>query len=230
MGATNNRIAFFDVDGTLTTSSTMFGFLRFCLAELGRPPAEYAERRQAIRAVAAQGRPREEVNRAFFAHLAGFDVTLVEQAAAGWYCAAQQSGDFYHEPVLARLRRHQRRGDRVVLVSGAVPACLRVIGAALGVDEIRGTELATDRGLYTGALRRPPMIGIAKLVAVLDVMARCGTASSACSAYGDHISDLPMLQAVGSPVVVRGDAALEAVGRAGGWRLLHSPIPTKENS
>ncbi|MEV4344565.1 HAD-IB family hydrolase [Actinoplanes sp. NPDC049596] len=230
MRATEKRIAFFDVDGTLTTSSTMFHFLRFYLREIGRPDGEYAERRRAVRTTAERGTAREEVNRAFFAGLAGFEVAAVEEAAQRWYHAAQRVGGFYHQPVLDRLRGHQRRGDRVVLVSGAVPACLRVLAEALGVDEIHSTELEIERGRYTGALIRPPMIGIAKLLAVLDVMARCGTASSACYAYGDHISDLPMLQAVGSPAVVRGDAALEAAGRAGGWRLLLPPIATKENA
>ena len=39
-------------------------------------------------------------------------------------------------------------------------------------------------------------------------------------AYSDSESDLPMLRAVGHPVVVNPDAELERVARAEGWRIM----------
>jgi len=39
-------------------------------------------------------------------------------------------------------------------------------------------------------------------------------------AYTDAASDLPMLEAVGHPVAVNPDGALERVARAEGWRIM----------
>jgi phosphoserine phosphatase len=63
------------------------------------------------------------------------------------------------------------------------------------------------------------MIGEAKaaaVTAVLDELAP-GTPSWA---YGDHSSDLPMLEQVRTPVVVGDDAALTRLARERGWEVL----------
>ena len=41
-----------------------------------------------------------------------------------------------------------------------------------------------------------------------------------CYAYSDSASDLPMLEAVGHPVAVNPDGALEAVARSRGWPIV----------
>jgi HAD superfamily hydrolase (TIGR01490 family) len=234
----HTRVAFFDVDGTLTTSPSMFRFLRFYLAWLGRPPHEYDERYRSVATLTVRGLSREESNRAYFTHLAGAEAATVSRVAEQWYRAELGTGGLYHEPALAALHRHQRDGDHVVLVSGALPACLRPIAADLGVDEVWCAEPEIVRGHYTGALRSPPMIGAAKAAAVASVIARRRTTSSACVAYGDHSSDLPMLVATGSAVVVGGDGALRAAARAEGWRVLPGtpsppalplPLPREEH-
>jgi HAD superfamily hydrolase (TIGR01490 family) len=221
------RIAFFDVDGTLTTCPTMFRFLRFYLASLGRPPHEYDERRRTLREMTERGCSREESNRAYFAGLAGADAATVAHCAEEWYRTELDTGGLYHEPVLAALRRHRKDGDHVVLVSGSLPACLHLIAADLGVDDVWCAELEIVRSRYTGALTTPPMIGVAKAAAVKRVIARRRTTRAACVAYGDHVSDLPMLAATGS-AVVDGDRSMRAAARANGWRLLPATPPPPE--
>lgn len=220
------RIAFFDVDGTLTTSSSMFRFLEFYLAWSGSPPRAYEEWQRSIRSMAERGASREERNRAYFTNLAGADAATISLVAEQWHRAELGTGALYHEPALDALRRHQRDGDHVVFVSGGLPVCLRLIAADLGVGEVRAATPEVTHGRYTGALTSPPMIGAEKAAAVASVIARYGTTSSACVAYGDHISDLPMLKAVGSAVVVDGDQALRAAARVNGWPSLpRTPVP-----
>ena len=43
-----------------------------------------------------------------------------------------------------------------------------------------------------------------------------------CFGYGDHISDLPMLNFVGNPVVVAGDNELTTIAQKQGWEILSS--------
>jgi phosphoserine phosphatase len=64
-------------------------------------------------------------------------------------------------------------------------------------------------GVLTGGLLGGPMIGEGKRAAVRAVLrAHPEAAARDCYAYGDHISDLPMLAEVGHPVVVGADPEL----------------------
>ena len=214
------RAAFFDVDGTLTTSASMFRFLAFYLAAMGRPRREYDERLGELRAMAAVGCARETTNRAYFANLQGLDAGVVADVARAWFEAELATGGFYHEPAVAELNRHRQQGHHVVLVSGSFPSLLHPIAADLDVDDVRCTRPEISLGRYTGALDGPPMIGSATSDAVMHVAVRHGIDPADCSAYGDHVSDLPMLKAVGRAYVVGGDAGLRSTARLHGWLLL----------
>ncbi|GAB2715122.1 HAD family hydrolase [Streptomyces bullii] len=222
------RVAFFDVDGTLTTAPSMFRLLAYYLAAMGHPPRAYQERMRELKAMAALGCSREATNRAYFTHLAGVDAGVLTRVAQEWYAAELATGGFYHEPAVAELRRHRERGDHVVLVSGSFPAPLRPIAADLGVDEVWCTEPEIVRGRHTGELAGPPMIGRAKADAVMNVLLRLGATRADCVAYGDHISDLPLLEAAGSAVVVGGDRRLRTSARIHGWPLLPGTPPAPE--
>ena len=52
------------------------------------------------------------------------------------------------------------------------------------------------------------MVGEAKREALAELVARLAVPARDCFAYGDHTSDLPMLESVGTPVVVGGDPVL----------------------
>jgi HAD superfamily hydrolase (TIGR01490 family) len=222
------RAAFFDVDDTLTTSTSMFRFLAFYLATMGRPRREFDERVRELKAMAAVGCAREAINRAYYAHLQGLDAGVVADVARSWFAAELATGGCYHQPVIAALRGHQERGDHVVLVSGSFPAVLDPIAADLGVDDVRCTRPRISDGRYTGDLDGPPMLGAAKADAVHYVTIRAGIDRGACSAYGDHVSDLPMLKAVGTAYVVGGDAGLRSSARTHGWRVLPGAPPAPE--
>jgi phosphoserine phosphatase len=68
-------------------------------------------------------------------------------------------------------------------------------------------------GRYTGEVVRP-MIGEGKREAVLALLRDHpgGVDPRECYAYGDHPSDLPMLECVGNPRVVGGNPDLLSLG------------------
>lgn len=73
-------------------------------------------------------------------------------------------------------------------------------------------EPAIESGVLTGELVGPPMIGEGKRRAVRALLARRPAIDPGdCHAYGDHVSDLPMLQEVGHPTVVGGSPELLAL-------------------
>jgi phosphoserine phosphatase len=75
-------------------------------------------------------------------------------------------------------------------------------------------------GHYTGVIHPPQTIGQGKADAVRDFLAKMGYAAADCHAYGDDISDLPMLDAVGHPVVVAGGRGLATHAASVGWPVL----------
>lgn len=212
--------AFFDVDDTLIADKSMLSFQRFWYEhtgdEVGRAAYE-ADLRKHLRPDACWA----FLNRLYYRHFAGRRPEEVAEVGRLWFRRMNQGpGRFYHDGPLAELRAHQRQGRQVVFVSGSFPAVLDPIAGDLGVAHILATRLAVADGRYTGEIHPPQTIGEGKARALLDFVRRQGVDPAECHAYGDDISDLPMLEQVGHPTVVTGGRALEEQARARGWRLL----------
>jgi HAD superfamily hydrolase (TIGR01490 family) len=210
--------AFFDLDRTLIGFPSMFPFLEFYLTRsLGEPRPVYERSAERLRAAAAV-LPRHEANRRYHRLFAG-------ESAAGraWWEEEQSRRDVFVPEVLAELQGHRAAGRRIVLVSGQFFACLDPIAATVGADLAIGTVPVTARGRLTGEVRQP-LIGPAKAEAVQAEAERERLHLPGSHAYGDHASDLPMLQQVGSPVVVGTDRTLTDHAALSGWRVL-SPRP-----
>src|SRR5690606_13371575 len=75
-------------------------------------------------------------------------------------------------------------------------------------------------GVYTGELDGPFCYGSGKVEAIGEVARWEGLDLAQCYAYSDSASDLPMLTAVGHPVAVNPDAALERHARLNGWPIV----------
>ncbi|MGW5847840.1 HAD family hydrolase [Streptomyces sp. NPDC055254] len=227
--------AFFDVDGTLVTGTTIFRFLEYRLAADGHPPSVFREARQRLKAMTAAGVPRSVTNRAYFENYADLTETAVAEAAEEWFRAELRQGGFFNPSALDAFRRHTAAGDLTVLVSGSFPACLAPLARHLQADVTLCSEPEILDGRYTGRIG-VPMIGEGKAAAVRRVVEAYAVSTEHSWAYGDHVSDLPLLELVGFPVVV-GDADLALTGRAArqGWGrlpagvepppVLPSPVP-----
>jgi HAD superfamily hydrolase (TIGR01490 family) len=162
--------------------------------------------------------PRTETNRAYFASYAGVGVRAIARLAEDWFRTELRSGPVFNEHVVTALRRHQREGDLVVLVSGSFRACLAPVARHLGADIVVCSDPETADGIYTGRVETP-MIGEAKAEAVRTLAARGALDLTASTAYGDHVSDLPLLRMTGRAVVVGDDPVMREQARVNGWPL-----------
>ncbi len=210
-------IAFFDVDGTVTRINGMFRFLRYVLSRQDRA-AEYDHAMAQLRALTAAGSPREHTNRLYFRLYAGMRWAELLRLGMEWFTVEEAAGAaLYNDGAVRALRAHQESGTAVVLVSGSFEPCLGPLAVHLGVSAVECTRPeVTASGRLTGVVRHP-MIGAAKAAAVNEVTARSGVDPARCFAYGDHLSDLPMLEAVGHPVAVGTDPGLAERAERAGW-------------
>ncbi len=88
----------------------------------------------------------------------------------------------------------------------------------LGVD-VDCTRLMVRDGRLTGDLEHPAPVAEARATALEEYAAAHGATTAESFAYADAISDLPMLERVGTPVVVNPDARLSQVAGQRGWRV-----------
>jgi HAD superfamily hydrolase (TIGR01490 family) len=124
--------------------------------------------------------------------------------------------------MLDEVHRHQDEGRATFIVSAAGNDLVAQLAQVLGMEGGIGTSYEVDAqsGLYTGELRGPFVYGKGKVEAMRRYAAEHGIDLDASYAYSDSASDLPMLRAVGNPVVVNPDDALFEVARAEGWQVM----------
>lgn len=212
--------AFFDVDDTLISVKSMLSFQDFWYERFNEHEAKelyYADLRQHMHAEASW----EVLNRLYYQHFAGRKVRDVEQCGEEWFAHMQlRHTNLFHSIPLAELRQHQTEGREVVFVSGSFPALLRPVARAVDVQHILSTAMEVEQGCYTGRIFSPQTIGAGKAEAIKIFLDSVNGVAMDCYAYGDDISDLPMLQSVGKPTVVSGGRGLEARARELGWRVI----------
>ena len=224
----NTGYAFFDVDETLISIKSMFSFQSFYYRRrwgaMGGSFAEWRSRRQRERLV-LNGANRLLVNAGFFKEFQGHRQTDVRSAATDWFEQVCKAPGFFIKPVLAVLHQHQRDGIAPVFVSGSSVDILQPLADMLKVAHVLANRQEVDGGRYTGRLIPPQTIAVGKRDAVQAFLLDHGAAASSCYGYGDHVSDLPLLEAVGHPNVVANDRDLVAIARERGWPVL-TPHPT----
>jgi hypothetical protein len=115
---------------------------------------------------------------------------------------------------------HLAQGHRVFLVSGTLEPIARAVARRLpGRVEVSATALEARDGCWTGRIAGAHMSGEAKGRAVRNMAARFGLALWESYAYGNSITDLPMLDAVGRRVAVNPRAGLRRIARRENWNF-----------
>lgn len=123
--------------------------------------------------------------------------------------------------MLEEVYAHQDAGRPTFIVSAAGDELVRLLARILYMDGGIGTayEVGED-GLFTGEIGGTFMYGEGKVEAMRRFAAEHEIDLQASYAYSDSASDLPMLRAVGNPVVVNPDEDLARVARDQGWRVM----------
>lgn len=212
--------AFFDVDDTLISVKSMFGFQEFWFEQ---HPDKVAQERfyRDMEKRHEKDISWEYLNRLYYAHFEGRNVKDVETCGEQWFAHEEKMNkNLYHQNIVDVLRKHQANGVEPVFVSGSFPAVLNPCAKRLGVETVLAIKMEVEHGHYTGNILAPQTIGLGKAEAVNAFLEDKCVSASRCFAYGDDISDLPMLQSVGYPHVISGGRSLERQTRSFGWPVL----------
>jgi HAD superfamily hydrolase (TIGR01490 family) len=123
--------------------------------------------------------------------------------------------------MLSEIHRHQDAGRPAFIVSAAGNGIVESLAAVLQMEGGIGTRYELDgEGRFTGRLDGPFVYGPGKVEAMERFAAEHGIDLGESWAYSDSASDLPMLRAVGNPVVVNPDPGLAEIAKDEGWQVL----------
>jgi len=206
--------AFFDIDGTLVRSPSLeWRFTGYLLAhdqigsgDVARWLAGCAKTLLRDPRAATMGNKQ---------HLAG----LCESLVGNWESSLVDAAPKLFAVGIERMHWHLTQGHRVVLVSGTLEPLARVAARFLpGPVEICATSLESSDGRWTGRLAGEHMSGAAKARAVRSRASRFGLSLWDSYAYGNSITDLPMLNSVGHRVAVNPSPRMRRMARSEGWQ------------
>jgi HAD superfamily hydrolase (TIGR01490 family) len=134
-------------------------------------------------------------------------------------------------PEAAQLvREHQRAGHVVMIVSGATKFVVRPLAERLGIKHYLYTRLEVEHGRFTGRVVDPICFEEGKIYWLQQFVDERGIDLAKSWFYTDSITDLPLLDLVGHPVVVNPDPFLyvQAVRRRWPVRFFEPPPGSSE--
>jgi HAD superfamily hydrolase (TIGR01490 family) len=215
-----NDYAFFDVDDTLIKTKSMFTFSEkfFSTKKNTRHELQFDEE---MASLFNKDTNWKIINSIYYSYFKHFPIADVESVAQQWFLRfSANKSDFYHRNIVQILQQHQSEGTICVFVSGSFRELLQPIADDLGVKHILSINLERNGEKYTGNIIPPQTIGDGKADAINLFLAAHGGDANECYAYGDDISDVPMLEAVGNPRAVAGGRRLETYAKDKGWPIL----------
>ncbi len=213
--------AFFDLDKTLMAGSSGMQFARVAV-EHGlvsrRQLARWAVEHLDYRLRGTTDERTAEVVRVGRELIADVPVRAIERMNPEVIAGVLMR---IYPQMLDQVYAHQDAGRATFIVSAAGHGVVEPLARVLGMDGGIGTryEVGED-GTFTGRFDGPFVYGPGKVKAMQEFAAAHDIDLDASYAYSDSLSDLPMLRAVGHPVVVNPDPSLAEIAREEGWETL----------
>ncbi len=211
-------LAVFDLEGTVLGTNVVDTYLWIRLA--ASPRGEWARRvwdlaRGMPGLLASERRDRGEFLRRFYRRYEDAPIDEVHALARDAFNELVLPNSF--PAALRRVREHRSSGHRVVFLTGALDFTIAPLNPL--ADIIASARLRSADGRYTGELEEVPYAGDARASYLRRLAKDIGADLRASYAYGDSISDLPMLESVGNPVAVNPDPRLRRVARDRRWAV-----------
>ena len=213
MADAKRSVAYFDLDRTLIDGYSLtalalqqiangdMSFGRFC--SLGRMFLRY-------------GMGRIDYNDMLQATVN--DIAGMAELALGELCKQTfevRLADWLYREGDALIQHHRALGHDVVMVTSATRFQAEPIADILGIQHVLCTELEVINGHISGKV--DACFGEGKLVAAKGYEQASNVPLADSYFYTDSPDDLPLLEAVGHPVVVNGKSSLRKVAQARGW-------------
>lgn len=184
-----NKLAFFDVDGTLYKGNSTFDFIEY----VNRSNKEYSVFRDKYRYL----RIYNKVLNTFFHYdwyklksaefLAGYSNEKLELLAHSFYQDVLLKNEI--QPVLDLLSFYKANNYQVVLVTATFDPIVKIIAQYLGVNDYFCTRLVYKNGICTGKYEKDILNDKLSIVSEKYNLSNCISVF-----YSDNHQDIPLLK------------------------------------
>ncbi len=122
---------------------------------------------------------------------------------------------------------HQKQGHIVMIVSGATKFVVRPLAEQLGIKSYLYTRLEVEHGRFTGRVVEPICFEEGKIYWLQQAIDEKGIDLAKSYFYTDSVTDLPLLDLVGHPVVVNPDPFLYRLAVRRRWPVRFFTPPSR---
>jgi putative phosphoserine phosphatase/1-acylglycerol-3-phosphate O-acyltransferase len=222
--------AFFDMDKTIIAenSATLFMKYRYQKGEISgwevaKGLSAYLQYRLGVLDL-------QSWSRGMMLQFKGQREADLETEALGW--AQDMVFETIYPEAERLIREHQRQGHITAIVSGSTKFVVEPLAARLGVEHFLYTRLEVDEGHFTGRVIEPICFEEGKIYWLEQFIAEQRIDLAKSYFYTDSITDLPLLELVGHPVVTNPDPILyrTAVKRRWPVRFFEPPGLSAESN
>ncbi len=215
-----NAIAFFDVDGTLLSSTIVHCYLWIRTSSMSSVQKFFwmiGFLPKIVYYLILDKFNRSRFNQVFYRNYRDMDALQIEALTK----------DMFNEYLLQKvfpeaktqIDEHKVHNHQIVLVTGSLDFIVQPIAEYFCADFVLAAKLEEHGGRYTGELTTKPVIGKEKAKIMTEYAGQQGIPLDICYAYSDSQSDLAMLECVGIPVVVNPNKALRKKALETGWEM-----------
>lgn len=132
--------------------------------------------------------------------------------------ASNSTHNRFNKKVVCALEEAQKMGYHTVLLSGSYEPFLAGIAHTLKFDTVMGTPIHTQDGMYDETHPLSIASGIEKVERIKHQFPNINWSQSI--AYADSLSDLFILENVGTPFVVNPDRGLKRIALLRNWQTV----------
>lgn len=210
------KIAFFDIDGTLTRSSTERKFIRFLFSthSISVWTFVWSALLFFLTRLAVTSAQWKEFKR----YLKNFSSERIEHLAAE--CFKKFIEKDFHDDILNELQRLRNEGYTIVLLSGSIRPLVSVIADFFKINEVICCELENIHGKYNGKIIGLHPYGLNKKILAESFCDKHGTKLQDAAAYANDYSDHYLLDSVGEAIAVFPDPKLKFLALKKNWKII----------
>lgn len=216
------KVAFFDVDGTITRTNVVLAYYTHRITELSFIVKLLWVPWFAITCIfylIVDSVNRAIFNRIFYLSYRGRSVQCKSQMADLIYSKYYRPRIF--SGAVELIQKLKQDGYQIVFVTGCLDFLIAPLAYELGADYVYAAELVEENGRFTGKLKGMASSNAEKADRVNEYAKKRGISLADSLAFGDSVADIPMLEVVGHPHVVNPDASLQSLAKKRGWPIIN---------
>ncbi|MEK6256479.1 MAG: HAD-IB family hydrolase [Chloroflexota bacterium] len=218
------KVAFFDVDGTLTNKPIWEGLIEYFKSKGKIPlgsiifrlylwPLYFLYKLKLL--------PQTSFRKPWAKHLPWYFMGMsVVEAEEMWdWILTEYIPKIMREDSLGLVQKHLGDGDLVVFISASPEPIIKRIAEYYGVSHVVATRPKQKRGKYSGGVEGDVCMGENKVKMALAYLDEVGVEVDMKSsyAYADSPGDVYLLEMVGNPVATHPDSDLTKIVKGRNW-------------